>query len=97
VVPVFDLRLRFGVPNDRTSTSVVVVMRQNEKIMGGIVDEVRDVVHIKAADIQPPPIFSDEEEADLSRLFCLEGLIKLKDDIVIILNVDRVFAIGENF
>jgi chemotaxis signal transduction protein/HPt (histidine-containing phosphotransfer) domain-containing protein len=97
VVPVFDLRIRFGVPTTRTSTSVVVVMRQNEKIMGGIVDEVRDVVHIRAQEIQPPPIFSEEDDSGLSRVFCLEGLIKLKEDIVIILNVDRVFAIGENF
>jgi chemotaxis signal transduction protein/HPt (histidine-containing phosphotransfer) domain-containing protein len=97
VVPVFDLRIRFDVPDRQTATSVVVVMRQQEKIMGGIVDEVRDVVHIKADEIQPPPIFLEEEAGSLSRIFCLEGLIKLKDDIVIILNVDRVFAIGEGF
>ncbi|MDR1397106.1 MAG: chemotaxis protein CheW [Desulfarculales bacterium] len=98
VVPVFDLRIRFDLPNDPNASSVVVVMRQNEKIMGGIVDEVHDVVHIKADMIQPPPIFVDGvNENNDARSLCLEGVSQLKDDIVILLNVDRVFAIGEVF
>ena len=98
VVPVFDLRIRFNVPYDPQAAAVVVVMRQDDKIMGGIVDEVRDVLHIRGEQIQPPPLFINPEGDDLMsdpKAFCLEGLSQQKDDIVIILNVDKVYALGE--
>ena len=60
IVPVIDLRMRFGlkqVPYD--STTVIVVVRigaaRGERIAGLVVDAVNEVHHIAADLIRPPP------------------------------------------
>ncbi len=97
VVPVFDLRVRLNLRIDPEGPSVVVVMRLGEKIMGGIVDEVRDVLHIKGKDVQEAPSFVpvDTEDGGATRAFCLEGLTEQGKETIIILDVDKVFASGE--
>jgi purine-binding chemotaxis protein CheW len=98
VVPVFDLRIRLNLSFDPNSPTVIIVMRQEEKIMGGIVDEVRDVLHIKGSEVQDAPLFvsAGKDGQSTARSFCLEGLSHKNGETVIILNVDRVYALGEN-
>ena len=56
VIPVIDVRLRFGLEerayNDRTC---FIVVRLNNISIGLIVDTVSEVMDIPASDIEPPP------------------------------------------
>jgi purine-binding chemotaxis protein CheW len=56
VVPVVDLRTRFGLPRiEPTLDSRVVVVQIGERIIGLLADSARDVVNIPAEDFKPPP------------------------------------------
>jgi len=56
VIPVVDLRLRFGLPALEPSLdSRVVVVQCGERAIGLLADSAREVRNIPAADFQPPP------------------------------------------
>ena len=56
VVPVVDLRARFGLPPVApTLDSRVVVVQLGERTVGLLVDSAREVVHIAPEDFKPPP------------------------------------------
>jgi len=60
IVPVFDLRLRFGLPTQAyTEETVVIVVRAgkpgNERSMGLVVDAVSDVLVVKDENISNTP------------------------------------------
>ena len=56
VVPVLDLRMIFGFPKiEPTLNSRVVVLQQDGRTVGLLVDSAREVLKIPAADFQPPP------------------------------------------
>lgn len=56
VVPVIDLRSRFGLPPLAHSLDTrVVVMHAAERTVGLLVDSAREVLNIPAADFRPPP------------------------------------------
>jgi purine-binding chemotaxis protein CheW len=56
VVPVVDLRVRFGLPAiARTLDSRVVVGRHGERTVGLLVDSAREVVKVDDAEVAPPP------------------------------------------
>jgi purine-binding chemotaxis protein CheW len=56
VVPILDLRIRFGnhspTYNDQT---IVIILTALDRVMGVVVDAVSDVVNISAEDMMPPP------------------------------------------
>jgi purine-binding chemotaxis protein CheW len=56
VVPILDLRIRFGnhspTYNDQT---IVIILTALDRVMGVVVDAVSDVVEISADDMMPPP------------------------------------------
>jgi len=56
VVPVVDLRARFGMPAiEPTLDSRVVVVHLGERTVGLLVDSAREVVTIAPEDFKPPP------------------------------------------
>lgn len=56
VVPVVDLRVRFGLPKaEPTLDSRVVVVQDGERAVGLLADSAREVLLIQPAQIQPPP------------------------------------------
>ena len=88
IIPVMDLRLRFGYPqleyNERTVLMTIFV---EEKLIGMVVDKVLDVINLPAENLQPPP----ETEMIVERQF-LEGLCEWKGEMLILLNLDSLFA-----
>jgi purine-binding chemotaxis protein CheW len=63
IVPVYDLRLWFGMPSaDYTKETVVIIVRVGEageaRSMGMVVDAVSDVLVVKDEQISDPPAFS---------------------------------------
>lgn len=56
IVPIFDLRARFGEGvTEPTKTHVVVVMSVDDKFVGILVDAVSDILTVKKTDVHPVP------------------------------------------
>lgn len=56
VVPVVDLRARFGLPAiEPTLDSRVVVVQLGQRTVGLLADSAREVVHIAPENFRPPP------------------------------------------
>ncbi|HEY8995070.1 MAG TPA: chemotaxis protein CheW [Lacunisphaera sp.] len=92
VIPVIDLRIKFGLEaqfTERTCVVVVHVVRADGPIvqMGLIVDAVEEVVNLSDQDIQPTPDFGTR--VDTSYLL---GLARIKEQVKMLLDIDRVVA-----
>lgn len=91
VIPLINLRKHFGLParpfDDETRTIVVSI---GEKTVGCIVDEVTQVMRIASDQIQPVPI----SMAATAERF-IDGLARLDDRLLIILDTDKLFDTRE--
>lgn len=92
IVPVVDLRERFGLPSAAygPQTVVVVVKAQNDdpdhaRTIGLVVDAVSDVYDLELAAIRPPPAMGSSRAMDF-----IQGLVPQQDRLLIILDVDRL-------
>ena len=94
VVPVIDLRLKFGMPAEYTQrTCIIVVQVQGESapvLMGIVVDGVSEVLNLTAPEIEDTPDFGKE----ISVHYML-GMAKVKGKVKILLNIDRVLSSQE--
>lgn len=88
VIPVLDLRQRFGLPTAAlTSASRIVVVEINEQTLGLMVDGVSEVLRVAADRIAPPsPLMVSID----SRY--LRGIAKLEDRLVVLLDLDQVLS-----
>ena len=92
VIPVVDLRVKFGLKAEfaeRTCIVVVQVKLPNDQVvqMGLIVDSVEEVVTLTAGEIEPTPEFG----ARIDTTYLL-GLAKVKGLVKTLLDIDRVVA-----
>lgn len=84
VIPVVDLRLRFGMPDreydDRTC---IIIIEAESRVVGFIVDTVSEVHQIPATSIQPAPEFKagSGSEQFVTGLGTVEGEVKILLDI----------------
>lgn len=90
VIPVIDLRLKFGLPDmeytERTCIIVIEIAKENGNILIGIlVDSVSEVLNIKGADIEETPNFGTSLNTDY-----ILGMAKTGGKIKILLDIDRV-------
>ena len=95
VIPVMDLRLRFGMPSidysDRTCIIVVEVGGQAGTILVGIVvDAVSEVLNIKGDDIENPPALGVNLDTDY-----ILGMAKMEGGVKILLDIDQVLSKDE--
>ena len=94
VIPVADLRLRFGFENAEVNerTCIVVVLLElpdgRETFTGLIVDAVEEVLQIEEAEIETAPSFSD---AAVSSDY-VSGMAKVKSGVKILLDIDKVVS-----
>lgn len=91
IIPVMDLRIKFGMKseeyNERTCIIVAeVTIRGTQKMLGVVVDMVSEVLTISAEQIEPPPEYGTAVEHN-----AILGIGKIKDRVVIILDIDQVF------
>jgi len=95
VVPVFETRIRFNLPEraDEQPYNIIVldVSEGNDMFrLGAVVDKVKDVITIDDAEIKPVPTMSHEFNTDF-----LSGIFRLKEEFVMLLNVEKVFTSDE--
>jgi purine-binding chemotaxis protein CheW len=88
VIPVIDLRCRFGLPaQEATDETRIVVVSVRGKTLGIIVDAVSEVLRAPLARVIPPP-----PAVTASGHEYLAGLVQLDDRLVILLDIDRVLG-----
>jgi purine-binding chemotaxis protein CheW len=95
VIPVVDLRLKFGInaQEDTEKTCIIVVQITNQKMdltIGIIVDEVSEVLDIYEGQMEPPPSFGSN--IDINFIF---GMGKVGENVVSLLDIDKVFSEDE--
>jgi len=95
IIPVVDLRARFGreASEFKDRTCIVVVDLESEegvrKLVGAIVDAVSEVSQIPAGDIEPPPELGSGGSGGH-----IQGMAKMKNRVVILLDIDKVLGAG---
>jgi purine-binding chemotaxis protein CheW len=92
VIPVVDLRLKFGLPEQEYTqrTCIIVVHVKGEGapvLMGIVVDGVAEVLNLAVADIEDTPDFGDGTATPY-----LLGMAKVKGKVKILLDIDQVLS-----
>lgn len=91
IVPVIDLRTRFGLAGfEETKASRIVVVETESGLMGMIVDAVTETLSLPTNAIEPPS--SIVTSAD-SRY--LRGVAKADDRLLILLDLERILTASE--
>ena len=95
VIPVVDLRLRFGMQEieytERTCIIVVEIKGQTVTVQIGIVvDAVSEVLNIKGEDIEDTPTFGTKLDTEY-----ILGMAKMESRVKILLDIDRVLSAEE--
>ena len=91
VIPVVDLRLRFGMPaGEYHRFTVVIIVQIAQKCIGIIVDSVSDVIFLEDENLQEIP----EDSTNIDTEF-LKGVVCVREEMVILLDVERLFSSEE--
>jgi purine-binding chemotaxis protein CheW len=91
VIPIVDLRDKFGLPQrEQTASTRVIVTEIDGKLVGMMVDSASQVVRISAGQIDPPPPML----GGLSQEF-ITGVGKLDDRLIILLDTRRILSSDE--
>ncbi|MBI5544178.1 MAG: chemotaxis protein CheW [Deltaproteobacteria bacterium] len=97
VIPVVDLRLKFGMEKTAATDQTVIIVVQylsaaQELTIGVLVDEVLEVLSIGEASIEPPPSFGSTV---VDARFIL-GVGKAEGRIIFLLDIGKVLSSGES-
>lgn len=92
VVPVIDLRLKFGMSKteNKIDTCVIVLeieMEEETIVLGALADSVQEVFELEPEQIDPAPRFGTRFKTDF-----LKGMGKKDEKFIMILEIDKVFS-----
>ncbi len=95
VVPVVDLRLKFGLPEAEpdVNTCIIIIevsLESEETILGILVDSVQEVMSLEPDQIEPPPRIGTRLKTEF-----IKGMGKKENDFIIILESRKVFSAEE--
>lgn len=95
IIPVLDLRLRFGLPKAETTERTCIIVVQVRLASGAlaqtglIVDAVEEVASIPASEIESAPDFGASVDTR-----CIVGMAKVKGEVKTLLDIDQVIGAG---
>jgi len=95
VIPVVDLRAKFGIePAEDTERTCIIVVQihagEAVLVIGILIDEVREVLDIKAGNIEESPSFGAKVDTEF-----ILGMGKVNGHVKILLDIDRVLSAAE--
>lgn len=91
VIPVVDLRIRFGMPEQEyTKFNVVIVLKLRTKAVGLVVDAVSDVLDIAASDLKEAPEYGARTDSRF-----IQGIATMGEKLVVILDIDKLLTDDE--
>jgi purine-binding chemotaxis protein CheW len=92
VVPVIDLRKRFGMKKvERTKKSKIIVLILGKRLFGIIVDSVHEVVSIPSEDVEPSLPLTSGLKAEF-----INSIGKFNDKLIIILEIENIIKSSES-
>ncbi|HEY9048048.1 MAG TPA: chemotaxis protein CheW [Ohtaekwangia sp.] len=97
VLPVIDTRTKFGLPptSDTVNSCILVlsIASAGKNItLGAVVDAVQEVMEIDNSAIQAVPSMGTRYKSEF-----IDGMVKLNDQFIMLLNLDLVFTSEEVF
>ncbi|MFP5212494.1 MAG: chemotaxis protein CheW [Acidobacteriota bacterium] len=95
VVPVVDMRLKFGMPRTETTVNTCIIIVEIEidgetTILGALADSVQEVLEMDPDQIEPPPRIGTRLKTKF-----IKGMGKRDNEFIIILDIDKVFSADE--
>ena len=95
VVPVVDLRLKFGMTRTENGVNTCVIITEvtvdgDTTVLGALADSVQEVLDLEPGSIAPAPRLGTKLRTDF-----IKGMGKRDDRFVIILDIDKVFSADE--
>ncbi len=95
VVPVIDLSIRFGWDasevNKRSCIVILELAHEEQTLEIGVsIDSVSEVIELTENDIGPAPSFGSKIRTDF-----ISKMIKIEDEFVVVLDVEKVLSIDE--
>ena len=95
VLPIIDIRLKFGLTQTEftSNTCILVLEIDMDSVsvkIGALVDSVQEVLELEDKDILPPPNMGNKYKSDF-----IEGMFKLDNSFVVLLNMDLIFSEDE--
>lgn len=95
VVPVLDLRLKFGMPEaEKTVNTCIIIVEVSldgeSTVLGALADSVQEVLELESDQIEPAPRIGTRLNTDF-----IKGMGKRDDQFIMILDIDKVFSADE--
>lgn len=96
VVPVIDLRLKFGMPRAEDTVNSCIIITEvtvddgDRTVLGCLADSVQEVLDLETENIAPAPRIGRKLRTDF-----IKSMGKRGDRLLIILDIDRVFSCDE--
>jgi purine-binding chemotaxis protein CheW len=95
VVPVVDLKMKFGLPKTEATMDTRIVVMEIDldgeiTILGAMADSVHEVLELEPGQIQDPPKLGTRWRSEFIR-----GMGKRAGEFVTIIDIDRVFSSDE--
>ena len=95
VVPVVDLRLKFGMTEGEKTVNTCIIIVEVEldgesTVLGALADSVQEVHDFEADQIEPAPKIGTKLNTEF-----LNGMGKRDDEFIIILDINKVFSSDE--
>ncbi|MCO4759148.1 MAG: purine-binding chemotaxis protein CheW [Oceanospirillaceae bacterium] len=95
IVPIIDLRERFGLPPLEYGPMTVVIVlsvfsEERERLMGVVVDAVSDVYNVKPDDLKPAPDLGGKLRSEF-----IKGLATVDEKLMIVIDIDNLLNSDE--
>ncbi len=91
IVPVIDLRVKFGLAEPKYDAfTVVVILRLAGRVIGIVVDGVSDVVRLSPGDVKAAPQLGALVDSSF-----LAGLAAQADRMILLLDIEKLLSSGE--
>jgi purine-binding chemotaxis protein CheW len=92
VVPVVDLRVRFGMPRTEKKVDTCVIITEVTldgavTVLGALADSVQEVLDLDPDHIEPPPRIGSRLHTEF-----ITGMGKQGERFIIILDIDKIFS-----
>lgn len=91
IVPVVDLRKRFGLPRRAPDKNTrIVVVELDNRVVGFVLDAVKEVTRVERSVIEPAPELTLSIDTQY-----IKGVAKLEDRLLILLDLGEVLSVEE--
>jgi purine-binding chemotaxis protein CheW len=84
VIPLIDLRMKFGVPANKSDDMRYIVLKDGDETAGFVIDRLNQALRIEKSRIDPAPETTTQDKS------LIEGVGKQDDKIITILKVSKL-------